>query len=162
MSISLDNKVGVISEVDYLIDIVNGEKFQLTHLVDILTVFSNDVKTAHWNIVGKDFLGVHIELGDLYDFLTESIDKIAEMGKAQNEIINNPSTAIIRVQDWESIEIDDSDTNEIISYVINNGNIALDCLKCNWDYEPFIKSELDTIIAEIDKIINYKFKQILK
>lgn len=45
-----------------------------------LTIFANNVKMLHWNCKGNEFGAVHDGLtNDLYDKMTDDIDRVAEM-----------------------------------------------------------------------------------
>ncbi len=50
----------------------------LNALVAEFTVYAQQLKMAHWNITGPNFIELHTFFGDKYAEAVESIDSLAE------------------------------------------------------------------------------------
>ena len=97
----------------------------------------------------------------LYDVLFEAFDSFAEMAISHNETVQNPTNIKDSIE-WEPLESKDFSSDEICKVINEKGNVVInDILKIK-EYEPFVQSKVDEYSSELDKIINYIFKQISK
>lgn len=134
----------------------------LTEICDYLALFSNDVKILHWYASGKGFLSNHDELDGLYGDLTYWMDKVSEMAISHGEYPMNPTYAGVRVTDWTPLDVENYNTDKLLPVVIQKGNVVLNAFETLDDiYSSFVYSEIDTMSAELDKTINYKFTRVM-
>lgn len=127
----------------------------LSKLADYLYGFGNDIRILHLYTSGLEFLPYHEKLNELYDVLFDAYDTVAEMAISHNESIKNPS----KIEGWEVLEGKDFSAEEICNIVIEKGNELLNYIKNTNEYESFVQSNIDEFYGELDKIINYIFKQ---
>ena len=80
----------------------------------------------HWNVVGSNFKAIHEYLESLYDGISSSFDKVAELLKMKDE------TPIACIKDYlslktiEEITSKDYNTLEVFNIVLNDFNILKD------------------------------------
>jgi len=91
---------------------------QLQRLLAALTLFQQNLKILHWNIVGIDFDSTHALLGDYYDDFEDFIDDTAEFCKTLN-------VSVLNLNDVISILEQDS-----ISFVSLNGDESFTSKDC--------------------------------
>ena len=133
----------------------------LADLALYVYAFGNDVRTLHLHTTGQDFISIHEKLNELYDVLFEAFDSFAEMAISHNETVQNPTNIKDSIE-WEPLESKDFSSDEICKVINEKGNVVInDILKIK-EYEPFVQSKVDEYSSELDKIINYIFKQISK
>ena len=126
---------------------------KLAELGEYVYLFANDLRMLHLLARGEEFLSVHAELEDLYDFVCES-------GIAHGEEITNPSSLKEKIGDWNPIQAQEFSMDEIYEYVIENGKFILQSItECSAEYESYVQSGLDDFAKDADKIINYKFSR---
>ena len=51
---------------------------QLNQLLSNLVVEYHKLQNFHWYVKGKDFFPVHAKLEELYDYVNEAVDEVAE------------------------------------------------------------------------------------
>lgn len=57
----------------------------LNHLLAAYTVTAQNARFCHWNVVGPMFEDNHEMFGELYDYLSETVDEFAERIRALSE-----------------------------------------------------------------------------
>ena len=143
-------------------DTSDDSKKTLSELAALLYAFGNDVRILHLYTSGEDFKTYHETLNDLYDILFDAYDTTAEMAISHDEKIVNPAKVLEVCTDWTPIEGEKFTTDTILKEVDDRGNKVLDAIKNIKEYESFVQSNVDDFTGQIDKIVNYIFKQSAK
>ncbi|POH57834.1 Dps family protein [Arthrobacter glacialis] len=99
------------------------------------------LKHAHWNVVGRDFIGVHEMLDPQIDLVRAMVDETAERIATLGVSPNGLPGALVQARDWNDYSIARAATTEHLA--------ALDLV-----YEGIISSHRDAITAtgELDPI----------
>lgn len=129
--------------------------FSLYELAIVFYSFGNDVRLLHLYASGQDFIPYHEKLNELYDFLFDSYDTIAEMAIAHKEPVGNPS--FIQNPIFGPLEVKDFTSKDICDTVVERGTALLDCLEHIDEYEGFVQSKIDDIAGQLDNYVNYIF-----
>lgn len=140
---------------------------KLTQFLEVLTLYSYNMKVIHWNSIGKQFDDIH-ELGDKYHgMINGTIDTIAEMIGMTEENIPSFSELVK--------SLDKSDKDYIVvggdeKYTIESGvklidtmlkdiveilNSILEDLEKSETNMAGIRSEIETIQFEYKKEYSY-------
>lgn len=133
----------------------------LAELALYVYAFGNDVRTLHLHTTGHNFISIHESLNELYDVLFEAFDNFAEMAISHNETVQNPTNIKDNIE-WEPLECKDFNSDDICKIINEKGNMLINNILNIKEYEPFVQSKVDEYSSEIDKIVNYIFKQISK
>lgn len=133
----------------------------LAELALYVYAFGNDVRTLHLHTTGNNFISIHESLNELYDVLFEAFDNFAEMAISHNETVQNPTNIKDNIE-WEPLECKDFNSDDICKIINEKGNTLINSILNVKEYEPFVQSKVDEYSSEIDKIVNYIFKQISK
>ena len=136
-----------------------GSKYSVSELASVLYAFGNDVRLLHLYTSGVEFMPYHEKLNELYDILFDAFDTCAEIAIAHDEKVVNPAKVLEVCTEWKPLEGDKFTAEEICKEVDERGNIILGNIKNVKKYESFVQSKIDDFTAEIDKIVNYVFKQ---
>lgn len=99
------------------------------------------LKHAHWNVVGRDFIGVHEMLDPQIDLVREMVDQTAERMATLGVAPNGLAGALVRERDWDDYSIGRASTTEHLA--------ALDLV-----YDGIVSShrEAIAITGELDPI----------
>lgn len=99
------------------------------------------LKHAHWNVVGRDFIGVHEMLDPQIELVRAMIDETAERIATLGISPNGLAGALVRERSWDDYDIGRASTTEHLA--------ALDVV-----YDGVISSHRDAISAtgELDPI----------
>lgn len=136
---------------------------KLSELSSYVYLFGNDVRLLHLHTVGIHFFEYHEKLNELYDILFDFYDALAESAIAHNEEIGNPSELILDENlSWETLEGKDFNAEEIIPIVLEKGKLIMNYIEETNGYESWIQSKIDSFAEDLDKYINYMFKQSTK
>lgn len=136
---------------------------KLSELSSYVYLFGNDVRLLHLHTVGVHFFEYHEKLNELYDILFDFYDALAESAIAHNEEIGNPSELILDENlSWETLEGKDFNAEEIIPIVLEKGKLIMNYIEETNGYESWIQSKIDSFTEDLDKYINYMFKQSTK
>ncbi len=136
---------------------------KLSELSSYVYLFGNDVRLLHLHTVGVHFFEYHEKLNELYDILFDFYDALAESAIAHNEEIGNPSELILDENlSWETLEGKDFNAEEIIPIVLEKGKLIMNYIEETNGYESCIQSKIDSFAEDLDKYINYMFKQSTK
>lgn len=133
----------------------------LAELALYVYAFGNDVRTLHLHTTGHNFISIHESLNELYDVLFEAFDNFAEMAISHNETVQNPTNIKDNIE-WEPLECKDFNSDDICKIINEKGNTLINNILNIKGYEPFVQSKVDEYSSDIDKIVNYIFKQISK
>ncbi|MFL4480150.1 Dps family protein [Paeniglutamicibacter sp. ORCA_105] len=99
------------------------------------------LKHAHWNVVGRDFIGVHEMLDPQIELVRAMIDALAERMATMGVAPNGLPGALVKARSWDDYEIGRASTTEHLA--------ALDVV-----YTGVIESMRKTIeeVGELDPI----------
>jgi starvation-inducible DNA-binding protein len=99
------------------------------------------LKHAHWNVVGRDFIGVHEMLDPQIELVRAMIDETAERIATLGLSPNGLPGALVKARDWDDYAIGRASTTEHLA--------ALDTV-----YDGIISShrEAITVTGELDPI----------
>ena len=99
------------------------------------------LKHAHWNVVGRDFIGVHEMLDPQIELVRAMIDALAERMATMGVAPNGLPGAMVKARSWDDYEIGRASTTEHLA--------ALDVV-----YTGVIESMRKTIeeVGELDPI----------
>lgn len=99
------------------------------------------LKHAHWNVVGRDFIGVHEMLDPQIELVRTMIDETAERMATLGVAPNGLPGALIQARSWDDYPVGRADTADHLS--------ALDTV-----YDGLISSHRDAIAVagELDPI----------
>ncbi|WP_104092103.1 Dps family protein [Arthrobacter sp. GMC3] len=99
------------------------------------------LKHAHWNVVGRDFIGVHEMLDPQIELVRAMIDETAERVATLGVSPNGLPGALVKARSWDDYAIGRASTTEHLS--------ALDIV-----YDGVVSSHRDAITAtgELDPV----------
>lgn len=131
---------------------------KLNVLLSNLVVEYHKLQNFHWYVKGKDFFQVHAKLEELYNYINESIDEVAENllmigGKPVGSLKKVLEIATIEEVDDESIK-----SKHIFKEVLRDFNFLLDLvyeIKAIADDENnyLISALMDEYIKQFSKSI---------
>lgn len=131
-------------------------KVTLSDIASYLYAFGNDVRILHLYTTGTEFIPYHEMLNDLYSIVFDAFDSCAEMAISYGEKIKNPS---LLPETWKPLGGEKFTPEKICKEVNDRGNRILGTITSIKEYESFTQSRVDDFAAEIDKLVNYIFKQ---
>ncbi|PYI37287.1 DNA starvation/stationary phase protection protein [Arthrobacter psychrolactophilus] len=99
------------------------------------------LKHAHWNVVGRDFIGVHTMLDPQIELVRTMIDETAERIATLGDSPNGLPGALVRERDWDDYDLGRASTLEHLA--------ALDRV-----YDGVVSSHRDaiTVTGELDPV----------
>lgn len=95
------------------------------------------LKHAHWNVVGRDFIGVHEMLDPQIELVRAMIDETAERMATLGVAPNGLAGALVKARSWEDYPVGRAGTPEHLS--------ALDAV-----YDALISNHREAISAAAD------------
>jgi starvation-inducible DNA-binding protein len=109
--------------------------------LDALNDLQLTLKHAHWNVVGRDFIGVHQMLDPQIELVRAMVDETAERIATLGTSPNGLPGALVKARDWEDYSIGRATTAEHLA--------ALDIV-----YDGVVSSHRDAIAAteELDPV----------
>lgn len=124
---------------------------QLNKLVNFSYNSSKNIKCLHWNYKDKDFWVIHPKLDKVYDFLLDSADTLAEMGR-QDDFIIDPFGEVNEIEaklyDHEnSLKVVDVILTEFLNEIIE----LREGVECTGH-----QSEIDQLIYDC-RVLQWKF-----
>ena len=75
-------------------------------------------KQAHWNVVGKNFRDLHLQLDEVVDAAREASDTIAERMRALGAVPDGRSDTIAATTTLPQFPADEQDTAEVVDLII--------------------------------------------
>lgn len=99
------------------------------------------LKHAHWNVVGRDFIGVHTMLDPQIELVRAMIDETAERIATLGSSPNGLPGALVKDREWDDYELGRATTQEHLA--------ALDKV-----YDGVVSSHRDAIsvVGELDPV----------
>lgn len=130
----------------------------LNLLLSNLVVEYHKLQNFHWYVKGKDFFTAHAKLEELYDYINETIDEVAELilmtnGQPKANLKDFLETAVIKEADAKYI-----DSNTVYNVVLEDFNLILDSVKVSKDAAEaegvdVVSAQMDDYIKEFTKTI---------
>ncbi|GMA28248.1 Dps family protein [Arenivirga flava] len=93
-----------------------GAHLQLV-LVDLIELHLQG-KQAHWNVVGKNFRDLHLQLDEIIDFAREASDDIAERLRALHAVPDGRSDVVAATTTLPEFPHGEIDTAETVDLVV--------------------------------------------
>ena len=137
-----------------------GSAYNLSELAQYMAVFYFNMRTVHFNTVGKNFLELHEYAQELYEQAEDYYDDLVETAMSFNETIQ---PMFVTPGNWNP-------TNEVPYNSSSSISIMSDSVKILYDYlesiakevyPSFVYSKIDSILEWLDKQ-NYKLQQMNK
>ncbi|MBM6622015.1 DNA starvation/stationary phase protection protein [Micrococcaceae bacterium RIT802] len=112
------------------------------------------LKHAHWNVVGRDFIGVHEMLDPQIEKVRAMIDAIAERMATLGVSPNGLAGAMVQARPWDDYDIQRAGTAEHLAALdqVYNGVVAShrDARSAVEDLDPVTEDLLIGQIAELE------------
>lgn len=89
----------------------------LRPVVADLLELRNQIKTAHWNLVGEGFLSIHRFLDEIYETVSNSADEVAERISQVGGIVDGSANAIGEFSSLPALPIKKLPVPEAISKI---------------------------------------------
>ncbi len=129
-----------------------GDKLQMRlHALNDLQL---TLKHAHWNVVGRDFIGVHEMLDPQIEQVRAMIDAIAERMATLGVSPNGLAGALSKARDWDDYDIQRAGTAEHLAALdqVYIGVIGShrDARAAVEDLDPITEDMLISQIAELE------------
>ena len=138
---------------------------QLNQLLSNLVVEYHKLQNFHWYVKGKDFFPVHAKLEELYDYVNEAVDEVAEHllmigGKPKASLKEFLEAASIKEAESKSIV-----SSDVFKEVLNDFELLLSEVKeikqaADQKDEYVISSLMDEYIIQFAKSI-WMIKQVV-
>lgn len=93
-----------------------GEHLQLV-LVDLIELHLQG-KQAHWNVVGRNFRDLHLQLDEIIDFAREASDDVAERLRALHAVPDGRSDVVAATTTLPEFPHGEIDTSETVDLVV--------------------------------------------
>ncbi|NQX25842.1 DNA starvation/stationary phase protection protein [Microbacteriaceae bacterium VKM Ac-2854] len=123
-------------------------------LVDLIELHLQG-KQAHWNVVGKNFRDLHLQLDEIIDAAREFSDEIAERMRALHGVPDGRSDTVAAsttLPEYPHGEIDTAETVDLITIRLENTVAAMREVHDEVDEEdPTSADILHAIIAKLEQ-----------
>lgn len=130
----------------------------LNILLSNLVVEYHKLQNFHWYVKGKDFFTAHAKLEELYDYVNEAVDEVAELilmtgGKPKATLKEFLATSVIT-----EVETNYMDSNSVFRAVLEDFNLILDAVKlaketADAEGSAVVSAQMDDYIKEFTKTI---------
>lgn len=111
------------------------------------------LKHAHWNVVGRDFIGVHEMLDPQIDLVRAMVDETAERIATLGTSPNGLPGALVKDRDWDDYSIGRARTSEHLAAldVVYTGVISShrQAIEATGDLDPITQ---DMLIGQCGKL----------
>ncbi|ALE06227.1 hypothetical protein AL755_13410 [Arthrobacter sp. ERGS1:01] len=111
------------------------------------------LKHAHWNVVGKDFIGVHEMLDPQIELVRAMIDETAERIATLGVSPNGLPGAMVKERSWDDYSVGRASTTEHLSAldIVYDGIVAShrDAIAATGDLDPVTE---DMLIGQTAKL----------
>jgi starvation-inducible DNA-binding protein len=113
-------------------------------------------KQAHWNVVGRNFRDLHLQLDELVDAAREASDTIAERMRALDAVADGRSDTIVATTRLPQFPAGEQDTAEVVDLITTRIYIAVDTIRAVHDavdaVDPSTTDLLHAIIDTLEKL----------
>ena len=124
-------------------------------LVDLIELHLQG-KQAHWNVVGKNFRDLHLQLDEVVDAAREAGDTIAERMRALDVVPDGRSDTIAATTSLPQFPADEHDTAEVVDLITTRIYAAGDTIRAVHDEvdaeDPSTSDLLHQIIDTLEKL----------
>ncbi|MGB9033825.1 MAG: DNA starvation/stationary phase protection protein [Paeniglutamicibacter sp.] len=112
------------------------------------------LKHAHWNVVGRDFIGVHKMLDPQILLVRAMIDEVAERIATLGTAPNGLPGALVKERDWDDYSLGRAQTAEHLAALdlVYNGVISShrDAIEKTGELDPVTQDMLITQCAQLE------------
>jgi starvation-inducible DNA-binding protein len=123
-------------------------------LVDLIELHLQG-KQAHWNVVGKNFRDLHLQLDEIIDFARESSDEIAERLRALHAVVDGRSDTVAATTTLPAYPNGEVDTAETVDLITTRLEAAVGTMREVHDEvddeDPTSADLLHAIIAKLEQ-----------
>jgi starvation-inducible DNA-binding protein len=113
-------------------------------------------KQAHWNVVGKNFRDLHLQLDELVDAAREAGDTIAERMRALDAVPDGRSDTIVATTSLPQFPAGERGTAEVVDLITPRIYAAVDTIRAVHDavdaVDPSTTDLLHAIIDTLEKL----------
>jgi starvation-inducible DNA-binding protein len=113
-------------------------------------------KQAHWNVVGKNFRDLHLQLDEVVDAAREASDTIAERMRALDVVADGRSDTIAATTSLPQFPADEQDTAEVVDLITTRVYGAVGTIRTVHDAvdaeDPSTSDLLHAIIDTLEKL----------
>jgi starvation-inducible DNA-binding protein len=113
-------------------------------------------KQAHWNVVGKNFRDLHLQLDELVDAAREASDTIAERMRALDAVPDGRSDTIAATTSLPQFPAGEQGTAEVVDLISTRIYAAVDTIRAVHDavdaVDPSTTDLLHAIIDTLEKV----------
>jgi starvation-inducible DNA-binding protein len=124
-------------------------------LVDLIELHLQG-KQAHWNVIGKNFRDLHLQLDELVDAAREASDTIAERMRALDAVPDGRSDTVAETTILPQFPADEQSTNDVVDLVTARVYAAADTVRAVHDAvdaeDPSTADLLHQIIDSLEKL----------
>jgi starvation-inducible DNA-binding protein len=124
-------------------------------LVDLIELHLQG-KQAHWNVVGKNFRDLHLQLDEVVDAAREASDTIAERMRALDVVPDGRSDTVAATTSLPQFPADEQDTAEVVDLITTRIYAAVDTIRAVHDAidaeDPSTSDLLHQIIDTLEKL----------
>ena len=124
-------------------------------LVDLVELHLQG-KQAHWNVIGKNFRDLHLQLDELVDVAREASDTIAERMRALDAVPDGRSDTVAATTSLPQFPADEQTTTDVVDLVTGRVYAAVDTLRVVHDdvdaEDPSTADLLHQIIDTLEKL----------
>ncbi|WP_207455817.1 Dps family protein [Herbiconiux sp. SYSU D00978] len=97
-------------------------------LVDLIELHLQG-KQAHWNVVGKNFRDMHLQLDEIVEYAREASDEIAERLRALHAVPDGRSDTVAATTTLPEFPNGEIDTAEIVDLVVQRLEAAVGTMR---------------------------------
>jgi starvation-inducible DNA-binding protein len=124
-------------------------------LVDLIELHLQG-KQAHWNVVGKNFRDLHLQLDEVVDAAREASDTIAERMRALNVVPDGRSDTVAAMTSLPQYPADEQDTADVVDLITTRIYAAVDTVREVHDAvdaeDPSTSDLLHQVIDTLEKL----------
>ena len=124
-------------------------------LVDLIELHLQ-AKQAHWNVIGKNFRDLHLQLDELVDVAREASDTVAERMRALDAVPDGRSDTVAATTSLPQFSSGEQATAEVVDLITTRVYGAVGTLRAVYDFvnqeDPTTADQLDQIIESLEKL----------
>lgn len=124
-------------------------------LVDLIELHLQG-KQAHWNIVGKNFRDLHLQLDVIVDAARLFADEIAERMRALDAVPDGRSATVVKTTTLDTLPAGEIDTKEAVTLVTERLDATVGTMRRVHDdveeEDPTTADVLHTIIERLEQL----------
>lgn len=123
----------------------------LVNLIDLALL----LKQAHWNVIGRDFRSVHLQLDEIIESVRDASDEVAERSSTLGFPPDGRSATVAQATELQSYPADFQQTSETVGMVADAMKTAIDALRSAigklGDLDPISEDLCISIAASLEK-----------